>query len=65
MVGKVYTPNANQERFFYMALCQYSEPARISNKKGRQLGFKWRGWILFLVSEVKSHKTQVLFGVPA
>ena len=34
-------------------------------KNERQLGFKWRLVFSSLFSEVKSHKTHVIFGVPA
>ena len=34
-------------------------------KNGRQSEFKWRLVFSSLFSEVKSHKTQVIFGVPA
>ena len=40
------------------------ETSRIQTaKNGRQLGFKWRLVFSSLFSEVKSHKTQVIFGV--
>ena len=45
----------------------FDETSRIqaAKKNGRQLGFKWRLMFSSLFSEVRSHKTQVLFGVLA